>query len=81
MHSNPNALSSKRLRIITRPDVDHALWLWVQHMEQKQEVINSGMLMAKRTVFEEALNVPEGERLSGAGWIWFNRRWRWLEVT
>jgi len=34
MHSNPNALSSKRLRIITRPDVDHALWLWVQHKER-----------------------------------------------
>ena len=38
-------------------------------MEQKQEVINSGMLIAKRAVFEEKLNVPEGERLHKSGWI------------
>ena len=42
MTSVPNALSSKRLRIVTRPDVDRALWLWVQHMEQKREVVNVG---------------------------------------
>ncbi len=35
VRSNPNALSSKWPCIVTRPDVDHALWLWVQHMEQK----------------------------------------------
>ena len=69
MTSVPNAPSSKRLRIVTRPDVDRALWLWAQHMEQKQEVINSGMLIAKRAVFEEKLNVPEGERLHKSGWI------------
>jgi hypothetical protein len=27
--SIPNALSCKRPHIVTRPDVDHALWLWV----------------------------------------------------
>ena len=27
--------------------MDRALWLWVQHMEQKREVINSAMLVAK----------------------------------
>ena len=64
VRSNPNALSSKRPRIVTRPDVDRALWEWVQHMEQKKEVINSGMLVAKRAVFEEALDVPEDERLT-----------------
>src|SRR5258706_15647448 len=32
--SNPNALSSKRPRVITRPDVDHALRLWAQKREQ-----------------------------------------------
>ena len=67
--SNSNALSSKRPRVVTRPDVDQALWLWVQHMEQKKEVVNSAMLIAKRLVFEEALDVPEGERLAGPGWI------------
>ena len=68
IHSNSNALSSKQPCVITRPDVGCALWLWVQHMEQKQEVVNSGMLMAKWAVFEE-LDVPEDERLTGAGWI------------
>jgi len=67
--SNPNALSSKRPRVVTRPDVDHALWLWAQHMEHKREVINGPMLVAKRAVFEEALGVPEDERLTGSGWL------------
>ena len=67
--SNPNALSSKRPRIVTRPDVDLALRLWVQRMQQKGETVNGAMLIAKRKVFEEALNVPEDERLTGRGWI------------
>ena len=65
--SNANALSSKRPCIVTRPDVDRALWLWVQHMERKREVINSAMLVAKQAVFEEALDVPEDGRLTGPG--------------
>ena len=69
MRSYSNALSSKQPRIVTRPDVDRALWLWVQHMEQKREVIYSAMLVAKRAVFEEALDVPEDERLTGPGWV------------
>ena len=40
--------------------------LWVQQMERKGEVVNSRMLIAKR---EEALNVPEDERLLGPGWV------------
>jgi len=67
--SNSNALSSKWPCVVTRLDVDQALWLWVQHMEQKKEVVNSAMLIAKRLVFKEALDVPEGERLAGPGWI------------
>jgi len=34
---NPSALSYKRPRIVTRPDVEHALVLWVKHMEEKRE--------------------------------------------
>ena len=67
--SIPNALSCKRPRVVTRPDVDRALWLWVQEMEQEGEVVNSRMLIAKRKVFEEELNVPEDERLPGPGWV------------
>jgi len=55
--------------IVTRPDVDCALCLWVQHMEQKQEAINSGVLVAKQAVFKGAFDVPENERLTEPGWI------------
>ena len=69
METHLNALSSKRPHIVTSPDVDHALWLWVQKMSQKGEIVNGPMLMAKQEWFEGALNVPEAERLHGAGWI------------
>jgi len=36
-HGFPNALSSKRLHIVTSPAVDWALFLWVKHMEEKGE--------------------------------------------
>jgi len=49
--------------------VDHALWLWVQQMEKRGEVVNGRMLMAKQEAFEGALEVPEDERLPGPGWI------------
>ena len=64
-----NALSSKRPHAVTRPDVDHALWLWVQQMDWKGETVNGGMLVAKREAFEKALEVPEDKRLLGPGWI------------
>ena len=67
--SNPNVLSSKRLRITTRPDVERELLGWVQLMKQKGEVMNTRMLIAKRAVFEEALDVPEDKRLPGHGWV------------
>ncbi|KIJ48341.1 hypothetical protein M422DRAFT_162554 [Sphaerobolus stellatus SS14] len=66
---NPNALSSKRARIVTRPDVDRSLYLWLKHMEEKGEIVNGPMLVAKRARFEAALDVPEAERLTGDGWL------------
>ena len=45
--SNANALSSKQPCVVTRLDIDRALWLWVQHMEQKKETVNSAMLVTK----------------------------------
>jgi hypothetical protein len=66
---NPNALSSKRPRVVTRPDVEKALFLWVRHMEQKGEQVNGPMLKEKRCRFEVLFNVPEDERLTGEGWI------------
>ena len=69
VESIPNALSCKRPCVVTRPDVNCVLWLWVQHMDQKGEVVNSRMLMAKQEGLEEALDVPEDERLPGPGWI------------
>jgi hypothetical protein len=68
-NEHANALSSKRPRIVTRPDVDHALVLWVKHMEEKGETVNGPMLMTKRHRFEDLFNVPENERLRGDAWL------------
>jgi len=59
----------KRPRVVTRPDVEKALFLWVRHMEEKGENINGAMLAEKRRRFEEQLQVPDDERLSGERWI------------
>ena len=69
VESHPNAMSSKQPPIVTRPDVDHVLWLWVQKLNQKGEAVNGPMLMAKQEWFENAMHVPEDKRLCGAGWI------------
>jgi len=69
INDNPNALSSKRPRTVTRPDVDRALFLWVRHMEEKGEHVNGPMLKEKRRKFEELFGVPEEEQLSGDGWL------------
>ncbi len=68
--SNPTALSSKRARIVTRPDVERALVLWVYHMlETKKETVSGPMLREKRKRFEDLFNVPDAERLTGEGWV------------
>jgi hypothetical protein len=67
--STPNALSSKRPRIVTRPDVERALVLWFRHMEEKRETVTGPMLREKRKRFEEDFNVPENECLTGDGWV------------
>lgn len=69
IHEYPNALSMKWQHIVTQPDVEHALYLWVKHMEAKQESINGAMLVAKWEKFEKDLGVPEEEWLKGDGWI------------
>ena len=45
--SFPNAVSTKRERIVTHPDVDRALYLWVKCMETKGEVVTGNMLCVK----------------------------------
>jgi len=67
--SHPNALSLKRPHVITRPDVERALILWVRHMEEKGEMVNGPMLKAKWLKFEEQFDVLETERLTAEGWI------------
>lgn len=67
--SNPSALKSKRPRIVTRPDVERCLVLWVRDMEEKKEVVNGAMLVEKRKQFEDLLNVPDEERLKATGWV------------
>jgi hypothetical protein len=51
--STPVALSTKRARIVTRPDVEKALVLWVKHMEEKGETVSGPMLVAKREKYEK----------------------------
>ncbi|KAG2743486.1 hypothetical protein P692DRAFT_201723452 [Suillus brevipes Sb2] len=65
INDNPNALSLKRPRIVTRPDVECALILWVRHMESRRETVTGPMLREKRKRFEDEFDVPENERLSG----------------
>ncbi|KIJ49970.1 hypothetical protein M422DRAFT_160583, partial [Sphaerobolus stellatus SS14] len=68
-NANPNALSSKRPRIVTQPEVDRSLYLWVLQMEGKGETVNGAMLEAKRAVFEEKFNIPMERRLNSNGWL------------
>ena len=65
----PMALSSKRVRVVTRPDVERALVLWIRHIEETRETYTGDMLQAKRKRFEILLQVPEDQQLSGKGWI------------
>ncbi|KAF7966022.1 hypothetical protein HWV62_40479 [Athelia sp. TMB] len=67
--SNPTALSLKRVRVVTRPDVEKALVLWVQNIEEKGEQVNGPMLIAKREKFEKAMDVPEEQRMKSDGWV------------
>jgi hypothetical protein len=67
--SFPNALSSKRERVVTCPDVDRALFLWQQRMEGKNESVSADMLCEKCAKFEQLFEVPGAERLSGRGWL------------
>ena len=77
--ANPAALSSKRARVVTRPDVDRALWMWVQDRMSKSRTVSGPELSEKRKIFEEKFEVPETERLSGTGWQQaFYRRWSFI---
>ncbi|KAH9037600.1 hypothetical protein EDB85DRAFT_1888295 [Lactarius pseudohatsudake] len=42
--SFPDAVSTKRERIVTCPDVDQALYLWVKSMEAKNEIVTGCLL-------------------------------------
>ncbi|KAJ3574251.1 hypothetical protein NP233_g1893 [Leucocoprinus birnbaumii] len=68
-NKTPNALSSKRPHVVTPPDVEMALFLWIKHMEEKGEHVSGPMLIAKRKKFEEDFNVPEAERLQSETWV------------
>jgi hypothetical protein len=69
VQANPSGLLSKRARVVTRPDVEQALLLWVRSMEVKKEVVTGPMLMEKRKWFEKSFDVPEKECLLGPGWV------------
>ncbi|KAL1715102.1 hypothetical protein EV715DRAFT_175250, partial [Schizophyllum commune] len=62
-----NALSAKRRRVVTQPQVDKGLYLWTKRMEAKGESFTGPMLAEKRKRLEELFNVPPEERLKGTG--------------
>jgi hypothetical protein len=67
--SNPNALSSKRPRVVTCPEVERALVLWIRSIEEKGESVNGPMLVEKRKRFEKSFNIPPEQYLQGDGWV------------
>ena len=69
VNDNPLVLSSKRPRVVTRPDIERALVLWVQDMEQRGKTVSGPMLREKRKRFENKFQVPEAERLLGESWV------------
>lgn len=69
-NANPMALSSKRPQVVMCPNVEEALVEWVRHMETRHgESLTGPMLKEKRKIYEELLQVPEDEQLTGNGWI------------
>ena len=77
--ATPSALSSKHIHIVTRPDVEEALWLWVEHMERKQETVSQPMLIEEGAQFEDMLNILESQRLCSSGWCQ-KILWMWVEM-
>lgn len=69
VNDNPNALSSKRPHIVTLPEVERALLLWVHRMEHNGETVTGHMLWEKCQRFEKELGILDAERLPGNGWI------------
>ncbi|KAH7914015.1 hypothetical protein BJ138DRAFT_985022, partial [Hygrophoropsis aurantiaca] len=67
VQSNPNALSSKRPRVVTRPDVEEALVSWMKDVDEGGQTWNRVMLREKRSEFEASFDVPESERITGEG--------------
>jgi hypothetical protein len=67
--SFPGALSSKKPRIVTRPDVELGLKLWFQGMMVKGNHVSGEMLKNKREHLEVGLGVPKNKRLLGDGWL------------
>ncbi|KAF8294173.1 hypothetical protein DL93DRAFT_2195656 [Clavulina sp. PMI_390] len=69
LNATPNALNTKRERIVVQPQVERSLFLWVRHMEEKGETVSGPMLETKRERFENLFDVPQNERLKSKGWI------------
>ena len=67
--SYPNALSGKKARSVTRPDVEQALVLWMNHVQEKCLAVTGPLLQEKRSQFEKEFNVPPEEQLTGGSWV------------
>lgn len=78
---NPNALSSKKSRVVTHPEVERVIVLWYQNMQSRGETVTGAMLMEKRRRIEDMMDVPDTQRLEGEGWMRsFCKAWQIREV-
>ncbi|THV02306.1 DDE-domain-containing protein [Dendrothele bispora CBS 962.96] len=68
-NGTPNMLLSKRVRVVSSPEVEKALWYWCQSMEAKGEHYTGPMLLEKRCRFEDQFNVPQNSRPTTEGRI------------
>ncbi|KAF5347104.1 hypothetical protein D9756_010959 [Leucocoprinus leucothites] len=69
INKTPNALSSKRPHIVTCLDMERALFLWVKHMEEKEEYVSRPMLVTKQQRIEDQFDVPQAEQLQSDSWV------------
>ncbi|TFK95617.1 hypothetical protein BDV98DRAFT_641112, partial [Pterulicium gracile] len=58
----------KKIHVVTCPQVERALAVWVRHMEDNwQETMSGTMLRAKCTCFKKCMDISTEQRLEVEG--------------
>ncbi|CAK5267874.1 unnamed protein product [Mycena citricolor] len=61
--------SQKRARVVTCPEVDKALSVWMYNKEEKRNMVTGTILVVKRKCLEELMGIPEEQCLTGNSWL------------